>query len=99
MESKTVNEKSYLSGSLQNKNIIEVPGYLKGNERPEPAAKECRELNKEQTQQTTRQLLDMSHAAKNAVMVEIRNDIHGAVEPFSMMLTTHRQQVQNLSSV
>ena len=39
LDSKTDDEKSYVPGSLQKKNAIKVPSYLKGNDRSESIAK------------------------------------------------------------
>ena len=54
LDSKTDDGKSYVPGSLRNKNAIEVPSYLKGNERLESIAKEGHELNEEHKQQNAK---------------------------------------------
>ena len=52
LDSETGDSKSYAPGSLQKKNTMEVPSYLKDNRRLESIAKEGHELNKDHKQQT-----------------------------------------------
>jgi len=86
LDSKTDDGKSYVPGSLRNKNAIEVPSYLKGNERLESIAKEGHELNEEHKQQNAKLVRDMTQAVKEEVMVEIRYDIFDTIEALSYML-------------
>ena len=62
-------------GSLRNKNRIEVPGYLKGNEKLEAIAKEGDKLNQTHKQQNYNLVRRMTQAMIDKERKEIRKDI------------------------